>query len=119
MNLNVFINVVEAASLILFVALLSLAVMRMSLRVIAYKLVGRRPGVILRRDLTLMLAFLFVVGVPIFIGFFQLEYLFFEGAPALNRLLYVIVRNGVAISALSYWVWAEYFVIGRPGKERN
>jgi hypothetical protein len=113
------IHIIEAISLIAFVALLSLAVMRMTIRVIAYKFTGRRPSIVLRRDLALMLSFLLVVGMPIFIGFFQLEDVFFEGAPPLNRLLYIILRNGIAIAALGYWVWAEYFIIGQEGKEQD
>ena len=119
MHLPAVIDIIEAASLIAFVSLLSLAVMRMVIRVIAYKFTGRRPSIVLRRDLALMLSFLLVVGMPIFIGFFELEHLFFEGAPPLNRLLYILARNGIAIVALGYWVWAEYFIIGQEGKEQD
>lgn len=110
-------QVVEALSFIIFIALVALAVMRMLLRVIAYRMTGREASIILRRDILLMSSFLITFGSPVVISFFGWGDLFFEGGT--SRLWYVLFRNSIAIAALAYWVWAEYFVIGVEGKEKD
>ena len=116
MNIELITDVVQTISFIVFIALVALAVMRMTLRIIAYKFTGRSPSVILRRDMFLMTAFLLIFGSPLFITFFGLNDVFRDGV---FRLGYTIVRNLVALASLTYWVWAEYFVIGNTDKEND
>lgn len=107
-----------ALNLVAFFAFLGLgvlAILRMTLRVINYYKHGNRPSIILRRDIALMTGLIMALGAPIILQFLGLGELFFEGGP--YRLAYTVARDGIGLAGMAYWVWAEYFVIGAPGKE--
>jgi hypothetical protein len=115
MNEGLILDIINGITFVLFIAMLALVVVRMTLRWMAYFLIDRRPSVILRRDLLLMADLLFVFGAPVVIQFFGWGQYFFEGGAL--RLPYTIVRDVIGLAGLAYWTWAEYFVIGRPGRE--
>lgn len=110
-------DIANGVTFVIFIALTALAVVRMILRVAAYYMVERRPSIILRRDLALLADLLIVFGAPVVIQFFGWGFLFFDGGSL--RLLYTLIRDFIGLAGLAYWVWAEYFVIGVPGKEDN
>lgn len=115
MSQDVLLEVINSITFVVFLVLMTLAVTRMLIRVYAYRFTGRRPSIILRRDIALMGSLLLAFGAPVFIQFFGWGDLFFEGGE--YRLIYTILRDLAGLIGLGYWVWAEYFVIGKPGKE--
>ena len=116
MTVDEAIQLVNAVGFLLFVALLGLAVVRMTIRIVFYRIAGREANIILRRDLTLLGSLLVVFGTAAAIRFFGWSDAFAGGWP---RLLYLTANDLIALGALGYWVWAEYFVIGRPNKEND
>ncbi len=114
MTVEVALEIVNALGFIIFLGMLALAVVSMVMRVMLYSRIGRRASIILRRDLALLSSLLFVFGSLALIRFFNIELLLEVGWP---RFFYVVATDIVALSALGYWVWAEYFVIGKPDKE--
>lgn len=115
MDQDVLLEVINSITFVLFIALMALAVVRMLIRVFTYRFTGRKPSIILRRDIALMASLLLAFGAPVVIQFFGWGGLFFEGGSL--RLPYTILRNLAGLTGLAYWVWAEYFIIGKPGKE--
>lgn len=111
MSVEQLTNLVNAVGFIGFVALLGLAVVRMLIRLMFYRRVGREASIVLRRDFALLGALLAVFGAAAFLRFFGVEF-----TPE-GRLAFIIFSDILALGSLGYWVWAEYFVIGRPNKE--
>jgi amino acid permease len=109
MSLDQATSILNAIGFITFVALLSLAVVRMALRFVLYNRAGRTSSIVLRRDFALLGALLAVFGSVAFIRFFGWNFLLEEGWP---RFFYILASDIVALGALAYWVWAEYFIIG-------
>ena len=111
MSLESVTNLVNAIAFVAFVGLLGLAVVRMLIRMLFFRRIGRTASILLRRDLALLGALLVVFGSVAFIRFFQWDVFLEHGWP---RLLYIAASDILAIGCLAYWVWAEYFVIGKP-----
>ena len=116
MSVDQAVVIANAIGFIGFVSLLALAVVRMAIRLIFYTVTGREASIILRRDFTLLGSLVMIFGfsaIARYAGWY--DYLS-SGWP---KLIYIIVSDVIGISSLGYWVWAEYFVIGRPGKEED
>lgn len=102
------------AGFLLFVALLGAAVFRMGVRLRAYRQLQKQPSVILKRDFGLLGGLFFVYGTLAAIRFFDLVRFIQE---PLWGFLFILLSDIIAIGALGYWTWVEFFVIGHDGKE--
>jgi len=117
MSTEDLINIVNAVGLGVFVLLLAAAAGRLAVRYATYRLEGVRVGVILRRDVILLGALALVFGSVILIR--ALGWSDFVASHSEVRLAYIVASDIVALGALGYWTWAEYFVVGKPGKEKE
>jgi len=109
------IDIINATAFVAYIGLATLALVRMTLRIMTYYILGNEPSVILRRDMILLGTLLIIFGMPVAIQFFGAGDWFAEGGPL--RLPYTIFRDIIGVGGLAYYVWVEYFIIGRPGKE--
>lgn len=115
MNWGILIDILNATGFIAFVALLGAAGARMLWRLYSYWRMKSRPSIVLRRDFSLLVALFLVFGSAALIRAFGLADELASDGPL--RFFYLLAANVIANGALAYWVWAEYFVIGHPGKE--
>lgn len=109
--------VLNAIGFVGFVALLGAATFKMAVRLVQYHWTGRRPSIILRRDILLLGGFFAVFGSAAVIRFFGWNDTL-ESNVGL-RFLYLLAVYCISLGSLGYWTWAEFFVIGHDGKERD
>ena len=115
-DLDAISRTISTVTLVVAVVLFALASGRMTWRLLTYRALGIRPSIIFRRDFALMGAFLLTFGSGILIRAMGWMPFFAHDLP---RLILNIVLDVVDITALTYWVWAEYRIIGNRSKEND